>query len=149
MKTDSTQLKFGRGNAKLDKTIITFSLPAGWSCPGAKLCMAKANRETGKLTDGSNQEFRCFAASAEAAFPGVRESRWHNMDLLKGRTREQMYGLIMESLPADTSIVTHPCFRGFLFRALLSRLVRRCKGTERLQVLRLHEKHNNMEEAYV
>ena len=30
----SAQLTFGRGNAKLEKTIYTFSIPAGHSCPG-------------------------------------------------------------------------------------------------------------------
>lgn len=29
-----TKLTFGKGNAKLDKAIITFSLPAGYTCPG-------------------------------------------------------------------------------------------------------------------
>lgn len=101
---NNTLLKFRRGNAKLDKTIATFSLPAGWSCPGANLCMAKANRETGKITDGAAQEFRCFAASAEAAYSNVRESRWHNFDLLKGQTRREMSDLILASLP-DAPIV--------------------------------------------
>ena len=70
-------LKFGQGNAKLDKAIATFSIPAGHTCPGADKCMARANRLTGKISDGKSQEFRCFSASSEAAFSSVRESRWH------------------------------------------------------------------------
>ncbi len=101
----SALLKFGKGNAKLDKQIITFSLPAGHTCPGASLCMARANRETGKITDGPLQQFRCFAASAEAAYTNVRESRWHNFDLLKGKSRAEMASLILASLPVDASIV--------------------------------------------
>jgi Gene product 88 len=98
-------LSFGLGNAKLNKDIFTFSLPAGWTCPGADKCLARAHRLTGKLTDGNNQEFRCFAASAEAAFPSVRQSRWTNFDLLKGKSREEMSSLILESLPRQAEIV--------------------------------------------
>lgn len=103
---DPTKLKFGEGNAKLDQKIFTFSIPAGHACPGAHLCMAKADRQTGKLTDGSTQEFRCFAATAESAFPSVRKQRWQNFDLLKAaKTREAMAKLISESLPSEASIV--------------------------------------------
>lgn len=100
-----TLLKFGKGNAKLGKQISTFSLPAGWTCPGAAQCLARANRETGKIQDGQAQQFRCFAASAEAAYTNVRESRWHNFDLLKGKTSQEMQSLILASLPSDASIV--------------------------------------------
>jgi hypothetical protein len=99
-----TLLTFGKGNAKLDKQIATFSLPAGHSCPGASQCLALANRQTGKITDGKNQTFRCFAASQEASFPSVRKSRWHNFDSLKKLSREAMADLILESLP-DAPIV--------------------------------------------
>jgi hypothetical protein len=101
----SAKLKFGKGNAKLGKEITTFSLPAGWTCPGASQCLAKANRDTGRIDDGKLQAFRCFAASAEAAYTNVRESRWHNFDLLKGKTREEMRDLILSSLPEEASIV--------------------------------------------
>lgn len=101
----STRLVFGEGNAKLGKRIHTFSLPAGWSCPGALSCLAKADKTTGKLTDGAQQQFRCFAASAEAMYTAVRESRWSNFEALKGKTREQMAALILESLPQKAQIV--------------------------------------------
>jgi hypothetical protein len=98
-------LKFGKGNAKLDKTIATFSLPAGWTCPGAAQCLARADRNTGKVADGPLQQFRCFAATAESAYRNVRESRWHNFDLLKGKTRDEMSELILASLPESETIV--------------------------------------------
>ena len=98
------KLTFGNGNAKLAGNIATFSLPAGHTCPGADKCLARANRITGKLTDGSSQEFRCFAASAEAAFPSVRQSRWENFQALRGKTGLAMANLILESLP-DAEIV--------------------------------------------
>lgn len=99
-------LSFGVGNAKLGKNIHTFSLPAGHTCPGAFACMAKADRKTGKITDGPDQQFRCFAASAEAIYPSTRNSRWRNLELLrKARTRGAMAELINASLPENATIV--------------------------------------------
>lgn len=98
MKND--KLKFGKGNSKLDKGIHTFSLPAGHSCPFANECEAKADRTTGKIKDGKNQQYRCFAASDEALRPSVRASRWHNFDLLKKKkTVSSMLSLILDSMP--------------------------------------------------
>jgi hypothetical protein len=106
MKTDkSTLLKFGKGNAKLSKNIYTFSLPAGHSCPFAFECKASADRSTGKIKDGKDQVFRCFAASQEALYTNTRNARWHNYDLLKKlKTASKMTDLIVDSLPpkADT-----------------------------------------------
>jgi hypothetical protein len=102
-----TLLKFGKGNAKLDKQIATFSLPAGYSCPGASACLARADRASGKITDGPLAQFRCFAATAESVYSNVRESRWHNFELLKGKTRAQMAALILASLPDTTIIRIH------------------------------------------
>jgi hypothetical protein len=106
MKIDkSTLLKFGKGNAKLSKNIYTFSLPAGHSCPFAFECKASADRSTGKIKDGKDQVFRCFAASQEALYTNTRNARWHNYDLLKKlKTASKMTDLIVDSLPpkADT-----------------------------------------------
>lgn len=93
-------LKFSKGNAKLDGSIYTFSLPSGFSCPHALDCLSKANKDTGKITDGKKTSFRCFSASQEALYPSVRAQRWHNFDALKGLTVSQMYGLISLSLPS-------------------------------------------------
>lgn len=96
------KLKFGYGNSKISKAIVTFSLPAGHSCPFAKECLSKANVLTGKIVDGKHCQFRCFAASQEALYPGVRNQRWHNFNLLKrAKTVENMGTLIQESLPAN------------------------------------------------
>ena len=92
-------LKFGFGNAKLIETIATFSLPSGFTCPCANECLSKANRETGKITDGPESVFRCFSASQEAVFPSLRASRWTNFDLLKEcKTTAAMVDLICQSL---------------------------------------------------
>jgi hypothetical protein len=93
-------LSFSLGNAKLAKDIANFSLPAGHSCPGAQSCLAKADRETGRITDGPNSQYRCFSASQEAAFSNVRRTRWNNFDLLRAaHTRTNMRELIFDSMP--------------------------------------------------
>lgn len=99
------KLKFGKGNAKLGKKVVTFSLPAGYSCPFAKDCLSKADKETGKLTDGKDTQFRCFSASSESIYTNTRIARWHNYDLLKGLKTTQMADLINASLPKNTSMV--------------------------------------------
>ena len=101
----NTLLKFQQGNAKLGKNIYTFSLPAGHSCPFANDCLSKADKLTGKLTDGPNTQFRCFAASAEAVYPNVRIARWHNFDLLKKLNSNESKDLILQSLPKKANII--------------------------------------------
>lgn len=97
--TDTLRFSLG-GNAKLAPWVASFSLPSGHSCPGAHLCLSKADRITGRVTDGPNTEMRCFQVSLEAAFKTVRERNWHNFDLLKAaRTYNNMRDLIMRSLP--------------------------------------------------
>ena len=94
----SQLLKFFRGNAKLGKHIHTFSLPSGFTCPGALECLSKSNRETGKITDGKSTQFRCFSASQETQYPNVRAARWHNFDLLRGKTQDEMFDLLHKSI---------------------------------------------------
>ena len=99
-------LKFGQGNAKLAPWVTTFSLPAGHSCPFAKDCRSSADRETGRITDGPDTEFRCYKASEEARYRTSRESGWHNFDLLRERkTTGELADLILASLPLGTPFV--------------------------------------------
>lgn len=106
MSSSSPSLTFGNGNAKLPQGIFTFSLPAGYTCPGSSACLAFANRETGKITDGSEQQFRCFAASGEALFPNVRKARWANYEALQAAgDRAGMASLILASLSTFAGIV--------------------------------------------
>jgi len=95
----SKLLKFSQGNAKLTKDIFSLSLPSGFACPFASDCLSKAEKTTGKLTDGKNTKFRCFSASQENRFPKTREQRWYNFDLLKKLNKEKMIELISASLP--------------------------------------------------
>ncbi len=101
-------LKFSKikNNAKLahmGNGAYSFSLPAGHSCPFANACLSKADPKTGKITDGPNNEFRCFSASTEAIFPAVRRQRWYNFRLFK-KTRNQTM-LIAKSIPNDAKII--------------------------------------------
>jgi hypothetical protein len=99
-------LKFGQGNAKLPGWVTTFSLPAGHSCPFAKDCRSSADRETGRITDGPDTEFRCYKASEEARHRASRENGWYNFDLLRVcKSTAEMVDLILASLPPGTPFV--------------------------------------------
>ncbi len=76
-----------------------FNLPAGFSCPFAGKCLSKAARDTGKITDAENIDFRCYAASQESAFPSVRKSRWNNFEALKSlKTTDAMANAIIDAI---------------------------------------------------
>lgn len=94
-------LSFSTDNAKLkgSRTAV-FSLPAGYSCPGASKCLSWFDREENKLKDGPDAEFRCFAASMEAGFSSVRKSVDKNYAILKeAGTTTRMADVIDLSLP--------------------------------------------------
>ena len=79
-------LKFSKGNAKLGKHTLIFNLPAGKTCPAAKLCQSWAvlnNDGKRSIQDGKHTEFRCFAASSEVQYDAVYESRRHNLELIQ------------------------------------------------------------------
>ncbi len=99
---DPQLLKFGDGNQKLKgQGIATFSIPSGYTCPGAHLCHAKFDRKLSKIVDGPNATHRCYMASLEAAFGTVRRLTDYNFDLLrKAKTIDGMVELINDSLPA-------------------------------------------------
>lgn len=101
-----TKLQFGLGNAKLAVTIAHLSLPAGHSCPFADKCLSRADRITGKITDGPNCLFRCHAATSEARATSVRNARWKNFELLReASTVQGMADLIHRSIPFGAQYV--------------------------------------------
>src|SRR5262249_22881737 len=106
-RTNKSALIFGSNNAKLGKRVKTFSLPAGWACPFASDCLSRADRQTGKIKDGPDTQFRCFAASDEARHGSARKARWHNFNLLKGKTVLEMADLIESSMPSAEAIRIH------------------------------------------
>lgn len=94
-------LKFMTGNAKLSKDTLIFDLPAGHACPFALNCLAKTSPVTGRLTDGKETQFRCFAATGEALSPQARNLRWHNFNTLRSlKTDSQMVEVILNSIKA-------------------------------------------------
>ena len=105
------KLKFGDPNAKLKKMIKkvglvlkTFTLPAGHTCPAAKDCFSRADRETGKVTDGPDTVIRCFMASAEARSPSLRKLVWHNLELIKeALKRDAQAGF--ENMPHTSQLI--------------------------------------------
>ena len=93
---------------KLSLKLKTFTLPAGHTCPGANECLSRADRITGKIKDGPNTLFRCFAASAEAVYPSLRKMVWHNFELIKATLKNGVNAcadLICESLPKKFDIM--------------------------------------------
>jgi len=78
-------LKFSKGNKKLSKDTLIFSLPAGKTCPGASLChsFVSINKDNKRvIQDGINTEFRCYAASQEVMYTALYKKRKYNLDLL-------------------------------------------------------------------
>jgi len=94
---------FGSGNSKLPDSTLTFAIPSGFTCPGAFLCLAKADRITGKLTDGPEQRFRCHEASIESLRTSVRKTRWRNFELIRSLEAGPMAELLMAGLSASRS----------------------------------------------
>ena len=92
-------LFFGTTNKKLSYLNVTsFSLPAGYTCPFADICLSKFPRHGKKGDLKDYGEVRCFAASTEAAYRTVRERRWRNFDLLKRKSADEIGDLISKSI---------------------------------------------------
>jgi hypothetical protein len=109
------KLHFATHNSKINKLahslglknnqVVAFDLPAGYTCPAADKCQSFSNRETGKVTDGDNCKFRCYAVSTECAFPSARRCHWRNYDALRNLTQAQMVELILSELPKEVKII--------------------------------------------
>lgn len=100
-------LTISEPNSKLGQiNAPSFSLPAGYTCPFAKVCKSLAHRYNKKVFGGKAikdlGDIRCYAASAEVAYPAVREMRWRNFDLLNDTKKKSgvagMTKLILKSL---------------------------------------------------
>ncbi len=94
----TNKLNWQQGNAKLPNRIIHFSLASGHSCPAAKECLSKADPITGKITDGPDTIYRCFAATMEARHSAVRRNRNINFNILRKCTSKQMFTKLHASL---------------------------------------------------
>jgi hypothetical protein len=88
--------------------VYSLSLPSGWTCPFAKDCLAKADRQTGRITDGIEAHFRCFAATMEAWNAAYREKVWRNFDLIRPMGYEELvetFHASIEELPRSTNLM--------------------------------------------
>ncbi len=98
---DDAPLRFPVGNAKLNRSgyiIHSFSLPSGWTCPGARVCQARVGLD-GKLVDGVRQEFRCYSASEECVYRNVFLMRMRHFRILRSLgTAEAMAGRLDRDL---------------------------------------------------
>ena len=112
MKTN--QLTFSQPNAKLiamakrlKKRIKAFTLPSGWTCPAAKDCLSKADRETGKIKDGPDTVFRCFAASSESQYKNTRAMVWRNFEAIRSCKGDdlELADLLQSQLPKAFDIL--------------------------------------------
>lgn len=106
-------LTFSTGNTKLIELaryknckVTSFDLPAGHTCPSADECHSFADKITGKITDGANCKFRCYAASMEARYSASRKAHWRNYEaIVSCKTVDKMAELILSELPLDVKIV--------------------------------------------
>jgi hypothetical protein len=93
---------------KNGRKVYSLDLLSGWSCPGAKDCLAKVHIIEGraKVVDGANTSFRCFSASQEVLYPSVYKARKHNLDLLKAcNSTVPCLKLLQSSLPPNIGIL--------------------------------------------
>lgn len=134
-------LKFSEANAKTKglksvpelakyltdrRKVYSLDLLSGWSCPGARDCLAKVYVENGKrrLEDGPHTQFRCFSASQEVAYPNVYNLRKHNFDVLKAmRGTVQCFLMLKKSLPKDVGILRYHVGGEFFKQAYLDAAV--------------------------
>lgn len=110
-------VKFSNGNRKMNKLakhlglpksgVYSFDLPAGHTCPMADICKTMADRNTGKVTKGENNQVFCYAVKAESPYPSVRKLRWGNFDAIKALINdpESIAEKILESFPKNAKVV--------------------------------------------
>ena len=97
---DDCLLTIMDGNVKLDHPYI--GLPAGHTCPFAKICKTKVPQDREKIHDKLIQKYGdlyCYAAGEEVRYPNAQTMRWRNKDLLDAQgDKTKMVELILKSL---------------------------------------------------
>lgn len=86
-----------------DSGAYAWNIPSGWTCPGALQCLAKADRNTGKMTNGPAQQFKCYSAMTER-YPSVRKRLWANFDAVARKSPDEVCD-VLECLPVKASRV--------------------------------------------
>lgn len=96
---------FAKANRYIfDPKAWSWSVPSGHTCPGAKDCLAQADRESGSLTHGKHQKFRCYSAELER-FPSVRGKYWANYEATMGREDDEVAAVLQSLLPKSAYLV--------------------------------------------
>lgn len=123
------KLKFSPANTKLQKLqkrikkqVYSLDLVAGKSCPFAKSC--KSCVVDGKIKDGKNTKWRCYAASLEALYPTVYLNHLHNFRLIQGcKSVKQIVDLLSRSLPENAEVIRIHSSGDFFKRSYLYALI--------------------------
>jgi hypothetical protein len=111
-----TMLGFSKGNSKMNvlakhlglskNAVLSFDIPAGWTCAKADICKGYADEKTGKLTQVGR--VKCYAVKQENYLPSVRAFRWNNFNQLLACGRDNTDGiaeLILSSIPKSAKII--------------------------------------------
>ena len=108
-------LGFSKSNSKMavlanylnvkKSEVVSFDVPAGWTCAKAGICKGFAHKETGKLTQVGR--VKCYAVKQENYLPTVRAFRWNNFNQLLacGNDTDKMVELILTSIPKNAKII--------------------------------------------
>ena len=85
--------------------VISFDLPAGWTCSKAGICKTLVSRDTGKELRAGR--IKCYAAKAECYAPNTRRMRWYNFNELVSCEGSilKMAALLESSLPNKVKVV--------------------------------------------
>ena len=116
--------------------VVGFDLPAGWTCPCADVCLSKADRETGKITDGKNCQYRCYASSIEAFSPNARKNHWDNFDAVRGSelTSEAIAEIISNTITDKIKVIRIHASGDFFSRKYFDAWVIIAKNHPEIQV---------------
>jgi hypothetical protein len=113
-------LKYSKANTKLQKLVkvralapylikrkrkvYSMDLRAGHTCPGAKDCFSKV--VGGKVVDGKDTEFRCYAASLEAIYTNTYNRHLENEDAVRAeKSVKRRVALMQAALPNNAGVV--------------------------------------------
>lgn len=108
-------IKYSFQNTKLHKLarhlnltqrqVISFDLPAGWTCAKAGVCKTFSNKETGKIKRVGR--IMCYASKVEAYSPSCRRMRWDNFSQLLACKNDvkAIASLLMEAMPKNLKVV--------------------------------------------
>ena len=81
-----------------DPKAWSWSIPSGTTCPGAEQCLTKVDRDTGQMTNGAKQTFKCYSAVSER-YPSVRKRYWANFNAVRGKKASEVAEVLASCFP--------------------------------------------------